>query len=74
MYSLCMHYTGRKYMHNQLLFILQKKAMGLIHFKESKSILPPLSKIIELPDKVRIDNCLFISTYINNKLPLNFNN
>ena len=48
---------------NQL-FILQKKALRLIHFKERNAHTAPLffkSKIMQLPDKIKIENCLFIS-------------
>ena len=58
------------------LFILQKKALRLIHFKERNAHTAPLffrSKIMKLPDKIKIENCLFISKYVNNKLPLIFN-
>ena len=58
------------------LFILQKKALRLIHFKERNAHTAPLffrSKIVKLPDKIKIENCLFISKYVNNKLPPIFN-
>ena len=60
---------------NQL-FILQKKALRLIHFKERNAHTAPLffkSKIVKLPDKIKIENFLFISKYVNNKLPPIFN-
>ena len=56
---------------NQL-FILQKKALRLIHFKKRNAhSAPPFfkSKIVKYPDKIKIENCLFISKYVNNKLP-----
>ena len=59
------------------LFILQKKALRLIHFKEHNAHTAPLffkSKIVKLPDKIKIENCLFIWKYVNNKLPPIFNN
>ena len=31
------------------------------------------SKILNIPDKIKIENCLFISKYVNNKLPAIFN-
>ena len=31
------------------------------------------SKILNIPDKIKIENCLFISKYVNNKLPPIFN-
>ena len=48
---------------NQI-FILQKKALRLIHFKEPNAHTAPLftkSKIVKLPGKTEIENCLFIS-------------
>ena len=56
---------------NQL-FILQKKALRLIHLKECNAHSAPVffkSKMGKLPDKIKIENCLFISKYANNKLP-----
>ena len=53
------------------LFILQKKALRLIHFKERDACSAPLlfkSKIVKLRDKIKIENCLFISKYVNSKL------
>ena len=58
------------------LFILQKKALRLIHFKEGNAHTAPLflkSKTVKLPDKIKIENCFFISKYVNNKLPAIFN-
>ena len=58
------------------IFILQKKALRSIHFKEHNAHTAPLffkSKIVKLPDKIKIENCLFISNYVNNKLPAIFN-
>ena len=52
------------------LFIIQKKALRLIHFKERN---PHTAKIVKLPDKIKIENCRFISKYVNNKLPTIFN-
>ena len=60
---------------NQL-FMLQKKALRLIHFKERNAHSAPLffkSKIVKLPNMIKIENCLFISKYVNNKLPPIFN-
>ena len=54
------------------LFILQKKALRMIHFIERNAHIAPLffkSKIVKLPDQIKIENCLFISRYVNNKLP-----
>ena len=54
------------------LFILQKKALRTLHHKQQNEHSNPLfleSKIIKLPDKVKIENCLLISKYFHNKLP-----
>ena len=54
------------------LYILQKKALRIISFEECNAHSSPLfnySKIIKVADKVKIENYLFISKYINNKLP-----
>ena len=61
---------------NQL-FILQKKALKLIHFKELNANNAPLffkPKSLKLCYKIKIENCLFIRKYVNNKLPPIFNN
>ena len=49
----------------------------MIHFKKCNAHTAPLffkSKIVKLPDKIKIENFLFISKYVNNKLPPIFNN
>ena len=54
------------------LYILQKKALRIINFKERNAHSSPLfhySKIIKIVDKVKIENCLFINKYNNNELP-----
>ena len=59
------------------LYILQKKALRIIIFKECNVHSSPLfhhSKIIKIADKVKIENYLFINKYNNNKLPLVFTN
>ena len=59
------------------LYILQKKALRIINFKERNARSSPLfhySKIIKIADKVNIENCLFINKYTNNKLPSIFTN
>ena len=53
-------------------YILQKKALSIINFKERNAHSSPLfhhSKMIKITGKVKIDNCLFINKYTNNKLP-----
>ena len=59
------------------LYILQKKALRIINFKERNAHSSPLfhySKTIKIADKVKIENCLFINKYTNNKLPSIFTN
>ena len=59
------------------LYILQKRALRIINFKEHNAHSSPLfhySKIIKIADKVKIENCLFINKYTNNKLPSIFTN
>ena len=59
------------------LYIHQKKALRIINFKEHNAHSFPLfhySKIIKIADKVKIENCLFINKYTNNKLPSIFTN
>ena len=58
-------------------FIIQKKALRTIHFKatfDHTSFLFSASNIIKLPDKISIENCLFVSKSLNNQLPELFNN
>ena len=58
-------------------FIIQKKALRTIHFKgkfDRTSFLFSASNIIKLPDKISIENCLFVSKSLNNQLPEIFNN
>ena len=47
-------------------FSIQKKALRTIYFSESNAI--------KLPDKISIENCLFVSKSLNNQLPEIFNN
>ena len=57
---------------NYSLYFLNKKEFRIINFKEGNDHSFPLfnySKIIEIADKVKIENCLFINRYANNKLP-----
>ena len=59
------------------LYIFQKKALRIINFKERSAHSSPLfhySKIIKIADKVKVENCLFIAKYTNNKLPSIFTN
>ena len=57
------------------LFILQKKALRTLFYKDRNAHSNPLfleSGIIKLPDKVKIENCLLISKYVHNTLPSSF--
>ena len=59
------------------LYILWKKALRIINFKERNAHSSPLfhySKIIKIADKVKTENYLFVNKYANNKLPSNFTN
>ena len=47
-----------------------------MNFKDRNSHSNPLfkgSKVIKLPDKIKIENCLFINKYVHQKLPSIFN-
>ena len=51
-------------------FHASKPALMLIHFKELNTHTTSLffkSKLVKLPDKIKIENVLFISKYVNNK-------
>ena len=50
------------------LYIFQKKALRIINFNNH------YSKVIKIADKVKIENCLFINKYTNNKLTSIFTN
>ena len=59
------------------LYILQKNALRIINFRECNAHSSPLfhfSKIIKIAEKVKIENCLFINKYTNNKLSSIFTN
>ena len=62
------------------LYVLQKKALRIINFKERNtgnthsSLLFHYSKIIKTADKVKTENCIFINKYTTNKLPSIFTN
>ena len=78
-HELCLHQMGTKHQFNwpSHLYILQKKALRVINFKERNAHSSPLfhhSKIVKIADKVKIENCLFMSKYTNNKLLSIFTN
>ena len=57
-------------------YFKKKKTLRLIHFKERNSPTDSLffkSTMMKLPDKSKLENCLFISKYVNNKLYSIFN-
>ena len=59
------------------LYFLQKRALRIINFRECNAHSSPLfhfSKIIKIAEKVKIENCLFINKYTNNKLSSIFTN
>ena len=63
-------YMGTECVHNQSTFYTSKEEkalLRLIHFKEcTNAHSAPFffkSKIVKLPDKIKIGNCLFISKY-----------
>ena len=71
-----MYYMGTECVHNQSTFYTSKESIKMIHFKKRNAHTAPLffkSKIVKLPDKIKIESCLFISKYVNNKLPPIFN-
>ena len=59
----------------QSINFLYFKRKRLIHFKERNAHTAPLlfKSIVKLPNKTKIQNCLFISKYVNNKLHPIFN-
>ena len=72
------YYTLFKSHINYAYIILgQKKALRIINFKEHNahsSVLFHCSNIINIEDKAKINNCLFINKYTTNKLSSIFTN
>ena len=58
------------------LYILQKKALRIVNYKELNAhlFLCFITLNIKITDKVKIENCLFINKYTNNKSPSIFTN
>ena len=59
------------------LFLLQKKAIRIINFQHRIAHTSPLfhnSKIVKFYDKISIENCVFISKFLNHVLPCSFQN
>ena len=59
------------------LYILQKKALRLIYFQRRNTHTEPLfsdSKILKFPDRISLENCIFICKAIHNLLPSVFHN
>ena len=59
------------------LFVLQKKSLLIIYFLNHNAHTSPLFRelnILKLPDKIALENCLFIIKYFNKCLPPIFKN
>ena len=59
------------------LFVLQKKSLRIIYFLNHNAHTSPLFRdlnILKLPDKIALENCLFINKYFNKCLPTIFKN
>ena len=59
-------------MHNQSSFHISKESIMIGSFSEIQCpyyLLIFKSKMVKLPDEIKIENCLFITKYVNNKLP-----
>ena len=67
---------GTEYVHNQSTFYTSKESIVTDSFKERNAHTAPLffkSKVVKLPNKIRIENCILIGKYVNNTLPPIFN-
>ena len=59
------------------LFVLQRKSVRIIYFRSRNVHTSPLFRefnILKLPDKIALENCLFINKYFNKCLPTLFKN
>ena len=59
------------------LYILQKKSLRLMYFLNRNTHTTPLfkdSNILKFPDKIALENCIFIKNYFNQTLPTPFKN
>ena len=59
------------------LFVLQKKSLRIIYFLNHNADTSPLFRdlnILKLPDKIALENCLFINKYFSKCLPTIFKN
>ena len=59
------------------LYILQKKSSRLLYFLNRNTHTTPLfkdSNILKFPEKMALENCIFIKNYFNQILPTPFNN
>ena len=59
------------------LYILQKKSLRLMYFLNRNAHTTPLfkdSNILKFPDKIALENCIFIKNYFNQTLPTPFKN
>ena len=71
-----MYYMGAECMHKQSCFHTSTKSIRFDYFTECNAYTAPLfckSKMVKLLEKIKIENCLFISKHANNKLPSIFN-
>ena len=59
------------------LYILQKKSLRLMYFLNRNAHTTPLfkdSNILKFPDKIALENCIFIKNHFNQTLPTPFEN
>ena len=59
------------------LYILQKKSLRVMYFLNRNAHTTPLfkdSNILKFPDKIALENCIFIKNYFNQTLPTPFKN
>ena len=58
-------------------WLLQKKSLCLIHFLNHNTYTAPVfkdSNILKFPEKIALENCIFIMNYFNQTLPTPFKN
>ena len=68
---------GQKINSSHRLFLIQKKAIRIMNFERRISHISPLFNklnIVKFYNKISIENCVFISKFINNFLPSSFQN
>ena len=76
-----LHYSSLVWPQNlnsvKRLFVLQKKFLRIIYFLNHNAHTSPLFRdlnVLNLPDKIALENCLFINKYFNKCLPTIFKN